>query len=116
VPAWQQYAPMVAPYARPVLVVALALIALMFVVRPALRAAFPQPEIQIAQAVLPAELPRSVKELEEELEAKLETVESARTFRVRGSTEVSRRIQAIAKGDPEDTARLLRSWLVDEPR
>jgi flagellar M-ring protein FliF len=116
VPAWQQYLPMAAPYVRPVLVVVLALIVLFFVIRPVLRAAFPQPEIQVAQAVLPAELPRSVKELEEELEAKLETVESGRTFRVRGSTEVSRRIQAIAKGDPEDTARLLRSWLVDDPR
>jgi flagellar M-ring protein FliF len=116
VPAWQQYVPMAAPYVRPLLVVVLALIALFFVIRPALRAAFPQPEIQLAHAVLPAELPRSVKELEEELEAKLETVESGRTFRVRGSTEVSRRINAIAKGDPEDTARLLRSWLVDDPR
>jgi flagellar M-ring protein FliF len=115
-PAWQQYLPMAAPYVRPVIVVVLVLVALFFVVRPALRAAFPQPELQLAQAVLPAELPRSVKELEEELEAKLDTVESGRTFRVRGSTEVSRRIQAIAKGDPEDTARLLRSWLVDDPR
>lgn len=67
-------------------------------------------------AAVDTDLPRTVQELQAELDARLDTVSPERTFRVRGSTEVSRRVAAIAKSDPEDTARLMRSWLVEDSR
>jgi flagellar M-ring protein FliF len=114
-PAWRQYVPVALTVGRGVAILVLATFALLFVIRPALRAVFPR-TVPALPGALPSELPRTVQELQDELDARLDSVDPERTFRVRGSTEVSRRVSAIAKGNPEDTARLLRSWLVEDVR
>jgi flagellar M-ring protein FliF len=116
IPAWRQYVPLALTVGRWLAIAGLAAFALFFVIRPAIRSAFPAPSTALAPATLPEELPRTVQELQDELDARLDNVDPARTFRVRASTEVGRRVSAIAKGNPEDTARLLRSWLVEDAR
>lgn len=115
-PVWKEYVPLAMTTARWGAIVLVALFALFFVVRPAVHAVLPSPVQAVLPPALPDELPRTVQELQDELDARLDTVDPERTFRVRANTEVSRRVAAIAKGNPEDTARLLRSWLVEDAR
>lgn len=115
-PWWRQYVPLAITSARWLAIVLIVCLALLFVVRPAVRAALPAPPVVAAAALPEEQLPRTVQELQDELDARLDSVDPGRSFRVRASTEVSRRVSAIAKGNPEDTARLLRSWLVEDSR
>jgi flagellar M-ring protein FliF len=88
---------------------------LMFVVRPIVRdtlkslPAAPTPELTAASG-LPGQLPRTIEEVEGEIEAQLDAAVAARVSN-RKMPVLQRRVLTMAQGEPQNAARLIRSWL-----
>ncbi|MGE0463721.1 MAG: flagellar basal-body MS-ring/collar protein FliF [Vicinamibacterales bacterium] len=119
-PLWRELPRQVAPYAPQILriaaVVGIALLALVMILRPMMRAVIAAPALQAAAAVgAPGQTPRTVAEMENAIEAELDAAlpESAEARRL---PVLSRRIARRAEEQPEDLARLVRSWLTEEER
>ncbi len=105
-----------APYGddalRVLVVLVLGALALLFVVRPLVSRVFPPPLTADHVAVESLkEAPRTVEELQGEIEAQLQAAESAAPRRL---TALAKRLGTIAQKEPETTARLLRTWLQEE--
>jgi flagellar M-ring protein FliF len=93
---------------------------LMFVIRPIVRdtlkslpAARPT-ELHAAQG-LPGQLPRTIEEVEGEIEAQLDAAVAARVAD-RKMPVLQRRVLTMAQGEPQNAARLMRSWLSEGGR
>jgi flagellar M-ring protein FliF len=97
------------------------LLVFMFGVRPIIRdtmkslpGAQPAPELQAAQG-LPGQLPRTIEEVEGEIEAQLDAAVAARVAD-RKMPVLQRRVLTMAQGEPQNAARLMRSWLSEGGR
>ncbi|MEZ5284224.1 MAG: flagellar basal-body MS-ring/collar protein FliF [Vicinamibacterales bacterium] len=124
-PLWQELPRQVLPYApqiiRVVLVLVIAVLAIVMVLRPMIRAAFPAPMPELAVAtvgstpiVVATDNARTVAEMEGAIEAELDA--SLPAGEGRKLPVLSRRIARRAEEKPEDLARLVRTWLEDGER
>lgn len=95
---------------RNVGVIALALVALLFIVRPMMQRAFTQ-ALPPAVATTSGGLPKTVADIEHELQASLEAAAQNRgDGRLPALT---KRLASVADQEPEQVARLMRSWLTE---
>jgi flagellar M-ring protein FliF len=125
---WKQYVPLALDVARILGVVLLAAFALFGVIRPAVRAAVSAPRAVPRGAMVPvttgaagappsssSAMPmRTVQDLESEIEAELAAAANLGT--ARRLPVLTRRVAAMAQREPENTARLVRTWLAEEDR
>ncbi len=94
-------------------VLLLGLLAFLFVVRPVVRRGLrPAAQGVLAAGTLPQQLPRTVDELQGELEATLETAE--RSNQPNKMTALTKRLTTITQKEPEHAAQLIRAWLTEE--
>lgn len=94
---------------RNVGVIALALVALLFIVRPMMQRAFTQ-ALPPTMAT-PGGLPKTVADIEGELQASLEDAAQNRgDGRLPG---LAKRLASVADQDPEQVAKLMRTWLTE---
>lgn len=108
----QQYAPQALEVGRILGIVAIGLVALLFVIRPTVRSLTTRsPATQGATGALP--VPRTVEDLEAEIDAQLAgaTVGQSRRMPV-----LTKRVAALTEREPENAARLLRTWLSESER
>lgn len=110
---WQQYRPVVNDFGRVGSVVVLGLMAFLFVVRPLMRRSLATlPQVVVQQAV-PQQLPRTVEEMQQDIEAQLAAAE-AKAGEPRKMTVLTKRLTGIVQKEPEHAARLIRTWLAEE--
>jgi flagellar M-ring protein FliF len=125
----QKFAPQINQFSRVGTVLFVALGALLFVIRPAMRKAGLLPEkarkkgkkkgaADELAASLPAApaAPKTVAELESEIEAQLDAAAHEKVAAWRKMPVLTRKINTISKSDPEQVAKLLRTWMQDEVR
>jgi flagellar M-ring protein FliF len=117
----QNVTPQVGEYApvaiRLLIVLLLGSVAFFTVVRPMVRATFPQPALP--EMAMPMGLPqpvRTVEDLEGEIEAELDASSGPPSIEARRLPVLAKRIAKRAEAEPEQVARLVRSWLVEEER
>jgi flagellar M-ring protein FliF len=97
-------------------IIILAFIALWFIVRPVgKRVLVPllQLPIRAEAAGLPERLPKTVEELEAEMEEKLDEELEIGSREVKKGTVLKKRISELAKNEPETFTQLIRSWLYE---
>ena len=109
--AWQRYGPQVLEVGRILGIVVIGLVAVFAVVRPLMRSSLsPAPAPQLAPAAVGA-APRTVQELEAELQAQLESGQNQARMPA-----LTRRAAALTEREPENVARLVRTWLTEDER
>jgi flagellar M-ring protein FliF len=113
--AWQRYGPQVFEALRLVGIVALGAFALFGVIRPMVRSALnagPQmaatKRLGSVQAVVAGGQPRTVQDLEAEIDASAPMPDALRV------PAMTRRMAALTQKEPENAARLLRTWLTED--
>lgn len=116
----QEYTPQIWEGTRVVMIMVIALVALLFVVRPMLSSAttmaLSAPATAGAQAVLPSgQAPRTVADLESEIEARLDAA-AAQGAEGRRLPVLTKRVTAISDSEPENVAKLLRGWIAEGER
>ncbi len=118
---WQQYAPQALELGRVLGIVTLGMFVLLGVVRPTLARVLGGTASLPAGAVVrpglagaPASPLRTVEDLESEIEAELQAAANLGT--ARRLPVLTRRVVAMTQREPENTARLLRTWLAEEER
>lgn len=120
--AWQRYQAPAFEFGRIAAIVILGLVALLFVIRPMIRSTFAPagPAALKGGARTPAALtagggggggPRTVQDMEAELEAQLGSAQGAARLPV-----LTRRVASMTAKEPENAARLLRTWLTEDER
>jgi flagellar M-ring protein FliF len=105
---WQQYAPQAFEGGRILAVVLVGLFAAWFFIRPLMRGATGTLPAQTTGA-LP--VPRTVEDLEAEMDAQLGAGGGVHRMPV-----LTKRISALTQREPENAARLLRTWLTEDER
>ena len=112
---WQKYTPIALDVGRIVGVIAIGLLALFGVIRPLVRTSLTSvPAVRGAVAVAGAQ-PRTVQDLEAEMDAQLQAAEG-QTPGSRKLPVLTRRVAALTQREPENAARLLRTWLTEDER
>jgi flagellar M-ring protein FliF len=118
---WRQYAPAAFDVGRVIAVVVICLLALFGVLRPALNRAVGATALPAGTAVRssiagggPAATLKTVEDLESEIDAELRAAANLGT--ARRLPVLTRRVAAMTQREPENTARLLRTWLSEEER
>lgn len=115
---WTRYGPSILDGARTVTVLVLGLAAMLFVVRPLVRrTAAGLPALALAGGTpAPAlDRPRTVAELESEIEAQVEAAIAGHA-ESRRLPVLTRKAATLATKEPENTAKLIRSWMSDQER
>jgi flagellar M-ring protein FliF len=108
-------------WARPVIVLVVGLVALLFVLRPIVKGVFsyappppaPAPSTRTETQPLPRQLPKTVEEMESEIEAELDA-KVAEHVQNRKTPILQKRVAKAIETEPENAARLLRAWLSQE--
>jgi len=107
---------------RPVIVLAIGVLAVFFVLRPMVRGIFAPPpataapETQVETQPLPGQLPRTIEEVEGDIEAELDA-KVARQLADRKTPVLVKRVTKAIEAEPENAARLVRAWMAqDEAR
>ncbi len=108
-------------WARPMIVLVVGLVALLFVLRPIVKGVFsyapppppPPPSTRTETQQLPRQLPRTIEEVELEIEAELDA-KVADHLSNRKTPVLQRRVSKAIETEPENAARLLRAWLAQE--
>jgi flagellar M-ring protein FliF len=117
---WIRYGPSVLDGARTMSVLLIGLAAIFFVVRPMMRragVAVPALAAAGAGAATPAlDRPRTVAELESEIEAQVEAAIAGKAPEGRKLPVLTRKASAFASKEPENTAKLIRSWMTEAER
>ncbi len=124
----QQYTPQIWEGARMLVVLVIAVVALLFIVRPLLsgggvvRAGAGTPAlgaggagVGATAALGPAGPTRTVADLESELEARLDAA-AAQGAEGRRLPVLTKRVTAISDSEPENVAKLLRGWIAEGER
>ena len=127
--ALQRFAPQIRELGRVGAVLGLALAAFLLVIRPAMRqfgllgntpaSKTAAPETSDAPAALPiaaGSAPRTVAELESEIEKQLDAAAHQRISVSRKVPVLTRKVATISKDEPEQVALLLRAWMTEESR
>jgi flagellar M-ring protein FliF len=122
----ERYKPEIWEGSRIAAVAGVAIVALLFIVRPLLRKAGVQPAAAAAAALaaggeaalaMPAagQGPRTVADLESEIDAELNAL-TAQYAENRRLPVLTRRVSSVTVNEPENVAKLLRAWIQDEGR
>jgi flagellar biosynthesis/type III secretory pathway M-ring protein FliF/YscJ len=111
---WRRYAPQAVEGVRLVIPLALGLVALLFVIRPVLRRLLEPPDAVAAANQLPSAAPRTIQDLEGEIEAQLDAELAGKSAEHRKLPVLSRRLSAMTTREPEHAARLLRMWMAED--
>ncbi len=122
----QEYTPQIWEGARMVIVMVIAIVALLFVVRPMLKntASVAGAAVALgagatfgagAAALPPGQAPRTVADLESEIEARLDAA-AAQGAEGRRLPVLTKRVTAISDSEPENVAKLLRGWIAEGER
>ena len=111
--AWQRFAPQALDAGRIGAVLLLGLAALAFVIRPAMRRSLGAPQSSRQAAQLPQTLPRTVADLQNDIEAQLQADE-AKALEPRKVAALTKRLAAMTQKEPENAARLIRAWLTEQ--
>ena len=98
---------------RIVVVLALGALALLFVGQPLMKRALAQAGAGELASLARQPGPRTVEQLENEIEAQLETT-GAPALPDRRVPVLSRRLAGLAQKEPENAARIVRTWLLEE--
>jgi flagellar M-ring protein FliF len=119
-PTWvERVGPGLRDVGKVVAVVALCLFAFLFVLRPmvrrtlALAPAAAGNAAQISTNKMPQQLPRTIAEVENEIESQLDAA-AAEHLADRRMPVLQRRVVSMAQAEPQNAARLVRSWLAEE--
>jgi flagellar M-ring protein FliF len=110
---WQQYGQGVSDVGRVAAVIALGLMAFLFVIKPMMQRSLASLPQVIVQAHSAQQLPRTVDELQSDIEAQLAASE-AKAGEPRKMTVLTKRLTGIVQKEPEHAARLVRTWLAEE--
>jgi len=117
---WMRHGPAVLDGARTVSVLLLGLAAMFFVVRPLMRrTAVVGGALAVAGGGVGAptlDRPRTVAELENEIDAQVEAAMAGKSGETRRLPVLTRKASAFAAKEPENTAKLLRSWISEPER
>lgn len=117
-----RYGPYIKDGVRILAVLVLGLTAILVVIRPLMTRAVARPATAAAAAAAAAvtapvlDRPRTVAELESEIEAQLEAAASEKAAESRRLPVLTRHVKNLATKEPEQTAKLLRSWLTEQER
>jgi flagellar M-ring protein FliF len=118
-PSWtEQIVPNLREVGKVVAVLMLCVFAFLFVLRPMMRTVLvaqpvATPELAAAQmAGVPGQLPRTIQEVEGDIEAQLDAAVAARMTDKKMPV-LQRRVVTMAQAEPQNAARLLRSWLAE---
>ena len=107
-------------WARPAIVLVVGLVALLFVLRPIVRGVFsyappppppPAPTTRVETQPLPGQLPKTIEEVEQNIEAELDA-KLADHLSHRKTPVLQRRVVRAIEAEPENAARLVRAWLL----
>jgi flagellar M-ring protein FliF len=114
-PWWRRYAPLMLDVGRIVAVILIAALVVFGVVKPTVRHALvPGAAPQVMAAAQPT---RTVAEMEVDLDAEEAALDSGEEPPPHRRLPVlTRRVTKLARKDPENTARLVRSWLGEQER
>jgi flagellar M-ring protein FliF len=108
----QQYAPQALEVGRILGIVIVVIAALLLVIRPLVSGALARPSaMQTGTGPLP--VPRTVEELEAEIDAQLAGAAAGQSRRM---PVLTKRVAALTEREPENAARLLRTWLTEDGR
>ena len=120
---WTQYGGPIQDSLRYLGILVLVIVALLFVVKPmvttAAAAASARPVPAVASgprgvaALSSAERPRTVAEIESQLEAQIDSDLEGKVEGQRRLPVLTRRVAGMAQKEPENTAKLIRSWMSD---
>lgn len=115
---WERYLPQLLDGARIVTVLVVGLVACLVVVRPLVRrtiggtpkkAVGPAPKGKAA-VQLPNALPKTIEQIEKELDARLAPKEKPQRLQA-----LTKRVGELTVREPEGTARVVRAWLEEDP-
>jgi flagellar M-ring protein FliF len=106
----RQAAPVLKEVGRVAAVLALGVIAILFIGRPLVHRGLAPAGAAAGGRVL-HQLPRTIQELEGELEAQLDAAAAVQDRRV---PVLTKRLAGMTQQEPENAARLLRTWLVED--
>ena len=100
---------------RVVAVLLTGLLAFVFMVRPLMRRGLASVRVitPVATQPLPEQLPKTVEQLQGELEAQIAAME-AKAGEPRKVTVLTKRLSGLVQKQPESAARLVRTWLAEE--
>ncbi|HEY3380317.1 MAG TPA: flagellar basal-body MS-ring/collar protein FliF [Vicinamibacterales bacterium] len=113
---WQLYGPNFLEFGRIGAVVLLGLFAFVFIVRPMMHrglTGLPTVTVHESTQSLPQQLPKTVEELQTEIEAQIQATE-AKAGEPRKMTVLTKRLSGMVQKEPEHAARLVRTWLAEE--
>jgi flagellar M-ring protein FliF len=119
---WERYAPHIEQGVKVIVVLAIVLAALLLVIRPALRTMGllqKAPEARAIAGELPVispQAPRTVADLESEIEAQIDAAAEERANAWRKTPVLMRKVSAVTKTEPQQVAKLLRTWIAEEGR
>jgi flagellar M-ring protein FliF len=112
---WTRIGGHAGPLGRGAVVLLIVALVLLLVVRPVITRVLPLPaatlEEETAQVGLPQQLPRTVEDIEGEIEAQLDA--EALEGIDRRKPVLTRRVVSMASAEPANAAKLVRSWLAD---
>jgi flagellar M-ring protein FliF len=114
----EQYGSTAGEGARIIGVLLLIALVLAFVVRPVVQAAVAGggPRVALATAGVSGQLPRTVQDMEGEIEAQLTAAADHKRLETIKMPVLTKKANAIVQSEPEAAARLLRSWLGEDER
>jgi flagellar M-ring protein FliF len=112
---WERFGPQVVPVARWLGLLVLGAIAILFVARPLVLRGLPARPATSEAGPYAQRLPRTIAEIEGEIEARLDATAAARVGDRRVPV-LTRRLASLAENEPENAAKLVRAWLADDRR
>jgi flagellar M-ring protein FliF len=112
-----RYAPEVTEVGRLLTVLVVGALAFVFFVRPLMRGAGLSVSRRVPQLEgSPSPRPRTVEELEHEIEAEIDAQTAGKATENRRLPVLTRRVSTITQKEPEQVAKLLRGWMRDAER
>jgi flagellar biosynthesis/type III secretory pathway M-ring protein FliF/YscJ len=109
----EQYAPAAGESLKIVVALGLVAVAFLVVIRPLMRQALSPPQLAVAGPGV-GQLPRTVSDLEGEIEAQLDAAAQERQLETIKMPVLTKKANAMVQKEPEAAAKLLRSWLGEE--
>jgi flagellar M-ring protein FliF len=109
----EQYAPAAGEGLKIVVALGLVAVAFFVVIRPLMRQALSPPQMAMAAPGM-GQLPRTVRDLEGEIEAQLDAAAQEKQLETIKMPVLTKKANALVQKEPEAAAKLLRSWLGEE--
>lgn len=112
---WQQYMPLALEVGRMVGIVLIGLFGVFGVIRPILRSSLGGAPVTAARQAIPERaggVPKTVQEFEADIDGELLAAQKA----PQRLPALARRVSALTQREPENAARLLRTWLAEDER